>query len=51
MGIDPEKVEYIRMAASLGHLHEGRIEQRGESAQSVRTNFALLPDFQSLRLA
>src|SRR5712692_2637336 len=51
MGIDPEKVEYMRMAATLGHLHEARIEQRGESAQSVRTNFALLPDFQSLRLA
>jgi uncharacterized protein (DUF362 family) len=51
MGIDPEKIEYIRLAATLGHLREARIEQRGETVPSVRTNFALLPDFQSLRLA
>ncbi|MBZ5607454.1 MAG: DUF362 domain-containing protein [Acidobacteriia bacterium] len=51
MGIDPEKVDYLRMAAGLGHVHGSRIQQRGESVASVRTNFALIDEFQGLRLA
>ncbi len=51
MGIDPERVDYLRMAANLGHVHAGRIEQRGESVASVRTNFALIDEYQRLRLA
>jgi uncharacterized protein (DUF362 family) len=51
MGIDPEKIDYLRMGASLGHIHAERIEQRGESVAAVRTNFALLPEFQHLRPA
>jgi uncharacterized protein (DUF362 family) len=51
MGIDPEKVEYLRLAATLGHVHPGRIEQRGESIASVHTNFALIDEFSHLRLA
>jgi uncharacterized protein (DUF362 family) len=51
MGIDPEKVEYLRMAADLGHVHSTRIEQRGESIASVQTNFALIDEFRGLRLA
>ena len=51
MGIDPEKLSYLRLAADLGHLHSGRIEQRGETIASVRTNFALLDEYKSLRLA
>jgi uncharacterized protein (DUF362 family) len=50
MGIDPEKVSYLRMAADLGHVHPGRIEQRGETIASVRTNFELSHDFKDLRL-
>jgi len=50
MGVDPEKVEYLRMAADLGHVHAERIEQRGESVASVQTNYALLNDFSNLRL-
>ena len=50
MGIDPEKVEYLRMAADLGHVHPARIEQRGETIASVRTNFALIEEFSGLRL-
>jgi hypothetical protein len=50
MGIDPEKVPYLRLAADLGHVHTGRIEQRAESVASVQTNFALIDEFQSLRL-
>jgi hypothetical protein len=56
MGIDPEKMTYLRMAADLGHVHAGRIEQRGETIggetiASVRTNFALIDEYKSLRLA
>ncbi len=51
MGIDPEKVEYLRLAATLGHVHIGRIEQRGETIASVHTNFALIDEFSKLRLA
>jgi uncharacterized protein (DUF362 family) len=51
MGIDPEKVEYLRLAATLGHVHPGRIEQRGESIADVHTNFALIDEFSHLRLA
>ena len=50
MGVDPEKVEYLRMAADMGHLHAERIEQRGETVASVRTNFALIDPFSGLRL-
>jgi uncharacterized protein (DUF362 family) len=50
MGIDPEKVNYLRMAASLGHVHPARIEQRGETIASVQTSFALIDDYKDLRL-
>jgi uncharacterized protein (DUF362 family) len=50
MGIDPEKVSYLRMAADRGHVHLDRIEQRGETLASVRTNFRLIDDFKDLRL-
>jgi uncharacterized protein (DUF362 family) len=50
MGINPEKIDYLGLAANLGHVHAERIDQRGESVVSVRTNFALLDEFQSLRL-
>jgi uncharacterized protein (DUF362 family) len=50
MGIDPEKVEYLRLGASLGHVHTGRIEQRGETIAGVQTNFALIDEFKQLRL-
>jgi len=51
MGIDPEKVTYMRMAAELGHVHPERIDQRGETVASVRTNFALMKEYRDLRLA
>ncbi|HEX5228677.1 MAG TPA: DUF362 domain-containing protein [Bryobacteraceae bacterium] len=50
MGIDPEKVGYLRMAADSGHVHPERIDQRGETIASVRSNFALIDDFKDLRL-
>jgi len=51
MGIDPEKMDYLRMAADLGHVHPERIEQRGETIASVQTNFALMEEYKNLRLA
>src|SRR5271163_1165862 len=51
MGIDPEKITYLGMAADLGHVHPERIEQRGETIASVHTNFALLDQYKYLRLA
>jgi uncharacterized protein (DUF362 family) len=51
MGIDPEQIEYLRLAAARGHVRERQIEQRGETIASVRTPFALIPQFQHVRLA
>ncbi|HLG95445.1 MAG TPA: DUF362 domain-containing protein [Bryobacteraceae bacterium] len=51
MGIDPEKIEYLTLAADLGHVHTDRIEQRGEQISQVRTNFALIDAYKDLRLA
>ena len=50
MGINPEKVDYLRLTADLGHVRTNRIEQRGESIASVRTNFALIDEYKDLRL-
>jgi uncharacterized protein (DUF362 family) len=53
MGIDPEKIEYLRMAAdgSLGNVEEVNIEQRGEKIRDVRTNFSLIDSFHGVRLS
>jgi uncharacterized protein (DUF362 family) len=51
MGIDPEKIDYLQLAATLGHVHADRIDQRGETIASVRTDFALVDEFRNLRLA
>jgi uncharacterized protein (DUF362 family) len=51
MGIDPEKVEYLQSAKDrLGVIDEKRIQQRGESIASVRTDFKLIKEFQQIRL-
>ncbi len=52
MGIDPDRLEYLRLASDrLGVTEEARIEQRGETISSVRTNFRLIKPFESYRLA
>jgi uncharacterized protein (DUF362 family) len=53
MGIDPAKMEYLRMAddGNLGNIDELEIEQRGEKVSEVRTNFALIENFRGLRLS
>ena len=50
MGIDPERIEYLRLASPLGHVQEGRIEQRGESITSARIEYRLVPQMAHLRL-
>jgi len=52
MGIDPAKIEYLRMAAegNLGNVEEIHIEQRGEKVSEVRTDFALIESFRGLRI-
>jgi len=52
MGINPTGLEYLRMASeSLGVIDEKRIQQRGESIVSVRSNFELIKSFQQHRLS
>jgi uncharacterized protein (DUF362 family) len=46
MGIDPARISYLQIAG----IPE-KIDQLGERVEAVRTNFDLLPIFQSLRLA
>ena len=49
MGIDPLKVEYLRLASVLGRLEEKWIEQRGENLSQLTTQFRLIPQFTDLR--
>jgi uncharacterized protein (DUF362 family) len=49
MALLPEKVPYLARAGTmLGHLDATKIQQLGEAISSVRTPFAVLPEFQSL---
>ncbi len=50
MGIDPDKIEYLRLASPRGHVQESRIEQRGESILSTRIEYRLVPQMAHLRL-
>ncbi|MBZ5594114.1 MAG: DUF362 domain-containing protein [Acidobacteriia bacterium] len=50
MGIDPEKIEYLRLASRQGRVREASIEQRGELIPQVRTSFELIPEFRHVRL-
>ena len=50
MGIEPTEVEYLQMAADrYGVIDETRIDQRGETIASVKTNFQLIKQFSYLR--
>lgn len=52
MGIDPARVEYLQIAADrYGITDAARIDQRGETIASVRTDFKLIREFKHLRLA
>jgi uncharacterized protein (DUF362 family) len=50
MGLRPEKVKYLNAAGTLlGHLDAGKIQQLGETVESVRTPFVVLDAFEELR--
>jgi uncharacterized protein (DUF362 family) len=49
MGLKPEGVKYLSRAGTLlGHLQVDKIQQLGEQIASVRTPFAVLPEFRAL---
>ena len=51
MGIDPLKISYLQLtAAGEAPLQERNIRQIGESIASTVTPFALIPEFQGVRL-
>lgn len=50
MGLDPARVGHLQKAGLLlGHLNAGKIQQLGESIESVRSPFIVLETFQKLR--
>lgn len=51
MGIDPERLDYMRLTAERGHIHTDRIDQRGEAVPSVQTKFALIDAMKNVRLS
>jgi uncharacterized protein (DUF362 family) len=51
MGLDPAKIEYLKLAADLGATVAGQIDQRGESPTALRVDFKLIREFEKLRLA
>jgi uncharacterized protein (DUF362 family) len=52
MGIDPERLEYLRLTAGRGHLGVEQIDQRAESIAGVRTtDFTLIDSVKALRLS
>jgi uncharacterized protein (DUF362 family) len=51
MRIDPLKIQYLRLAAGdQAHITEDGIAQTGERIADVATPFALIPEFQHIRL-
>lgn len=56
MKLDPLKIKYLKAAAGLGiaglgAIEESEIEQRGENLSSLARPFAVLSEFEGLRLA
>jgi uncharacterized protein (DUF362 family) len=51
MGIDPERVGYLREAEELGNLGAAAIEQRGEAPGGMRQKFRLISEISHLQEA
>jgi uncharacterized protein (DUF362 family) len=50
MGIEPERVEYLREAGRfLGNVRGERIQQIGETPEELTQDFELLENFASLK--
>jgi uncharacterized protein (DUF362 family) len=50
MGIDPQKIRYLRLAETSGQTEAVNVRQIGESILAVATPFELLPSLRGLRL-
>jgi uncharacterized protein (DUF362 family) len=50
MGIDPGKIEYLRLVSNFSAASSDDIRYSGETVAAVATNFELLPNFQNIRL-
>ena len=50
MRIDPGQIPYLRLASANGQTAEDRVDQTGESIASVSKEFALIPQFDPMRL-
>ncbi|HVW07995.1 MAG TPA: hypothetical protein VHC90_05405, partial [Bryobacteraceae bacterium] len=51
MGIDPKKIEYLRIARGEENLGENAFRQVGENIRAVHTDFQLIDDWKGIRLA
>jgi len=51
MGIDPKKIEYLKLARGDNNLGEVSFRQIGEKISSVRSNFELVEEWRQVRLA
>jgi uncharacterized protein (DUF362 family) len=49
MGIDPDQIQYLKLAETHGQTVAENVSQIGESVESVRTDFQLIPEFRFLR--
>lgn len=50
MGLDPDRIGYLELAAGKGNVRADLIPQIGENIASVASRFAVLPELQYLRL-
>jgi len=48
MGIDPRKIEYLRIARGEANLGESAFRQIGEPVSSVRTAFELIDPWRGM---
>ena len=51
MGLDPQRIGYLQLAAGVDRLTEALVPQIGEPLHSVATRFAVLPELERLRLS
>jgi uncharacterized protein (DUF362 family) len=51
MGLDPARVSYIAMTAARGQTREENVKQIGKTVDSAATRFAVIPEFETLRIA
>jgi hypothetical protein len=50
MGLDPARIGYLQLATTRKQLREEMIPQSGERIADVAVPFAVLPQFEPLRL-